>query len=176
MIYPFEDSTPRIHKNAYVAQNATLVGNIEVGAYSSIWPGAVLRADLSSITIGEYTSIQDNCVIHVEGDLQTPSSESPVILGDYCTVGHGAVLHGCTIGDRVLIGAQAVIFNNATIGTGSIIGMGSVIPDNKKIPPRSVIIGVPGKIVREITEEEWKRSKAHAVLYSELAKKYKTIL
>ena len=176
MIYPFDGKTPHIHPDAYVAQNATVIGDIDIGAHSSIWPGAVLRADLSSITIGEYTSIQDNCVVHVEGSLSHPSPETAALIGNYCTVGHGAILHGCTIGDRSLVGAQAVIFNNATIGEGSIIGMGAVISDNKEIPPRSVVMGVPGRVVRTVTEEEWNTSKAHAELYSELASKYKGIL
>ncbi len=176
MIYPFEGKTPRIHKSAFTAKNSTIIGNVEIGAYSSVWPGAVLRGDLSSITIGRYTSIQDNCVIHVEGELSDPSAGSPAVIGDYCTIGHGALLHGCHIGNRVLIGAHAAIFNKAVIGEGSIIGMGCVVPDNKEIPPRRVVVGVPGRIVREITEEEWERSKAHAELYANLAKKYKDIL
>jgi carbonic anhydrase/acetyltransferase-like protein (isoleucine patch superfamily) len=176
MIYPFEGKTPRIHKSAFTAQNSTIIGNVDIGAHSSIWPGAVLRADLSSITIGEYTSIQDNCVVHVEGSLSHASPETAAFIGNYCTVGHGAVLHGCTIGDRSLVGAHAVIFNNATIGDGSIVGMGAVISDNKEIPPRSVVMGVPGRVVRKVTEEEWNISKAHAELYSELASKYKGIL
>jgi carbonic anhydrase/acetyltransferase-like protein (isoleucine patch superfamily) len=176
MIYPFDGKTPRIHKSAFTAQNSTIIGDVDIGAHSSIWPGAVLRADFSSITIGKYTSIQDNCIIHVEGSLSNPAPESPAVVGDYCTVGHGAILHGCTIGDRSLVGAQAVIFNNATIGEGSIVGMGAVISDNKEIPPRSVVMGVPGRIFRKVTEEEWNISKAHAELYSELASKYKGIL
>ena len=176
MILSFQGKTPRIDKDAYVAQNATVVGDVEIGAFSSIWPGAVLRADLSSITIGKYTSIQDTCVIHVEGSLSSPSAEYPAVIGDYCTVGHGAVLHGCTLGERVLIGANATVFNSAHIGAGSIIGMGSVIPDNKVIPPRSVVVGVPGRIVRETTPEEWERAKTHAELYSELARIYRDIL
>jgi carbonic anhydrase/acetyltransferase-like protein (isoleucine patch superfamily) len=176
MIYPFEGVKPRIHETAYVAKNATVVGNVEIGAHSSIWPGAVLRGDLSSITIGRYTSIQDNCVIHVEGSLSDPSTGSPAVIGNYCTIGHGALLHGCIIGERVLIGAHAAVFNNARIGDGSILGMGCVISDNKEIPSRRVVVGIPGRIVREVTEEEWTRSKAHAELYAELAEKYKKIL
>ena len=176
MIYPFDGKTPRIHKSAFTAQNSTIVGDVAIGAHSSIWPGAVLRADLSSITIGEYTSIQDNCVVHVEGSLFHHSPETAALIGNYCTVGHGAILHGCTIGDRSLVGAQAVIFNNATIGEGSIIGMGAVISDNKEIPPRSVVMGVPGRVVRTVTEKEWDMSKAHAELYSKLASKYRGIL
>ncbi len=176
MICPFEGKLPRIDATAYIAKNATIVGDVEIGAHSSVWPGAVLRADLSSITIGKYTSIQDNCVIHVEGSLTHKPPDYPALISDYVTIGHGAILHGCTIGERVLVGANASIFNNAVIGEGSIIGMGAIIADDKKIPPRSVVIGVPGRVVRQVTEEEWERSKSHAELYSELAKKYRDIL
>lgn len=174
MICPFEGKEPRIDETAYVAKTAIIIGDVKVGAHSSVWPGAVLRADLSSITIGKYTSIQDICVIHVEGSIPGfPSQEHPAVIKDYCTIGHGAVLHGCTVKERVLVGAHASIFNSATIGKGSIIGMGCVIPDGKEIPPRSVVMGVPGRIVREATEDEWMTSKSHAELYSELARRYK---
>jgi len=177
MIYPFDGITPQIHDTAYVAENATVIGKVKIDTHSSIWPGAVLRADFSSITIGRYSSVQDNCVIHVEGSLDdVESPELPVVIGDYCTIGHGAILHGCSIGNRVLVGSNAVIFNNVIIGDGTIIGMGSVIPDNKKIPPRSVVVGIPGKIVRKLTEEEWDRAKKHAELYAALADRYRNIL
>lgn len=177
MIYPFDGITPRIHDTAYVAKNASVIGDITLSAHSSIWPGAVLRADFSSITIGKYTSVQDNCVIHVEGSLEeVHAPELPVVIGDYCTIGHGAILHGCALGNRVLVGSNAVIFNGVTVGDGAIIGMGSVIPDNKNIPSKSVVVGVPGKIVRTLTEKEWERAKIHAELYAALADRYKTIL
>lgn len=176
MILSFEGKTPHIDETAFIAGNATIVGDVVVGAHSSIWPGAVLRGDFSSITIGRYSSIQDNCVIHVEGTFNPADAEFPTVIGDYCTIGHGAMLHGCHIEDRTLVGAMAVVFNNATIGKGSIVGMGSVIPDNKKIAARKVVVGVPGRAVRDVTDEEWKRSKAHALLYAELAEKYRHIL
>lgn len=175
MICSFEGVNPRIHETVYVAKNATVIGNVEIGAHSSIWPGAVIRGDLSSITIGKYTSVQDNCVIHVEGG-DDPSSQHPAVIRDYCTIGHGALLHGCCIKNRVLVGAHAVIFNNATIGEGSIVGMGCLIPENKEIPPHKVVVGVPGRTVRETTEKEWARAKAHAELYADLAEKYTNIL
>ena len=175
MIYSFNGKTPRIHKSVYTAENSTIIGDFDIKAHSSVWPGAVLRADFSSITIGKYTSIQDNCVIHVEGSRVHPAPEYPAVIGDYYTVGHGAVLHGCTLSTRVLIGANAVVFNNAVIGEGSIIGMGCIIPDNKKIPPRSVVVVVPGRIVRKVTEQEWEQSKNHAELYCHLAHMYKTL-
>ncbi|MBU7013771.1 MAG: gamma carbonic anhydrase family protein [Theionarchaea archaeon] len=176
MILSLEGRTPHIDETAFIAKNATVVGDVIVGAHSSIWPGAVLRGDLSSITIGKYSSIQDNCVIHVEGTFDPEDAGVPTVIGNYCTIGHGAVLHGCRIQDRALVGAMAVIFNNATVGEGSIIGMGSVIPDDKEIAARKVVVGIPGRAVRDVTEEEWKRSKAHALLYAELAEKYQRIL
>ncbi|MBU7042452.1 MAG: gamma carbonic anhydrase family protein [Theionarchaea archaeon] len=177
MIYPFDGVTPRIHETAYVAKNASVIGDITLSAHSSVWPGAVLRADFSSITIGKYTSVQDNCVIHVEGSLEDiHAPELPVVIREYCTIGHGAILHGCTLGNRVLVGSNAVIFNGVTVGDGAIIGMGSVIPDNKEIPSKSVVVGVPGKVVRTVTEEEWERAKIHAELYATLADRYKTII
>lgn len=176
MIYPFEGKAPEIDQTAYIAKNATIVGDVSIGAHASVWPNAVLRGDFSSITIGTYSSIQDTCVIHVDGSLSDSGPESPAVINNYCTIGHGALLHGCLLENRVLVGANAVIFNNVVIGEGSIVGMGCVIPDNKEIPPRSVVMGVPGKIVREVTEKEWEQAKAHAELYAELADKYKSIL
>jgi carbonic anhydrase/acetyltransferase-like protein (isoleucine patch superfamily) len=176
MILSFEGKTPRIDETAFIAKNATVVGEVTIGAHSSVWPGAVLRGDFSSITIGRYTSIQDNCVIHVEGTLNPKDVKVPTVIGNYCTIGHGAMLHGCKIQDRALVGAMAVIFNNATVGEGSIVGMGSVIPDNKEIAARKVVVGVPGRVVRDVTEDEWERAKAHALLYAELAEKYRHIL
>ena len=166
MIIRFEGKSPKIEKTVYIAENATLIGDIRLGEYVSIWPGAVLRADISYIEIGNYSNIQDNSIIHLDFD-------KPTIVGEYVTVGHGVILHGCKVEDGVLVGMGAIILNGAEIGKESIIAAGTVIPPGKIIPPRSLVIGVPGKVVREVTEEEVEHTYKNSRMYAELAGRYK---
>ena len=166
MIIRFEDKRPKVEKAIYIAENATLIGDVRLGEYVSIWPGAVLRADISYIEIDNYSNIQDNSIVHLDFD-------KPTIVGKYVTVGHGVTLHGCKVEDGVLVGMGAIILNGAEIGKESIIAAGTVIPPGKIIPPRSLVMGVPGKVVREVTEEEIEHTYKNAKMYAELAGRYK---
>jgi carbonic anhydrase/acetyltransferase-like protein (isoleucine patch superfamily) len=149
----------------FVAGNATIIGDVTVGNQVGIWFGAVIRADRDRIVIGDRSNIQDNCVVHT-------SKGFPVTLGNDVSVGHGAILHGCTIGNRVLIGMGAIIINGARVGDGSIIGAGAVITEGKDIPPNSVVVGVPGKIVKLVDPVQQQQILNNAASYVELAKEY----
>jgi carbonic anhydrase/acetyltransferase-like protein (isoleucine patch superfamily) len=149
----------------FVAGNATVSGDITFGNQVGIWFGAVIRADRDRITIGDRSNIQDNCVVHT-------SKGFPVTIGNDVSVGHGAILHGCTIHDRVLIGMGAVVLNGAKVGDGSIIGAGAVITEGKEIPPNSVVVGVPGKIVKQTDADQLQHILNNAGSYVELAREY----
>ena len=156
---------PKIDKGAFVAETAAVIGDVEIGKDSSIWYGAVIRGDESPIRIGEKTSVQDNCVLHCD-------DESPMVIGENVTIGHGAIVHGATIGDNVLIGMGAIILNGAKIGDNAVIGAGAVVKENADIPAGSLAVGVPAKVVRMLTEEQLQERKALSY-YVELAKDYK---
>jgi len=147
MIRAFNGMNPHIAENAFIAETADLIGDVRVGQFASIWYHTVLRADLNSIIIGDYTNIQDGTVIHLEKD-------EPVIVGNYVTVGHSVILHGCLVEEDCLIGMHATILTGARIGKGSIIAAGALVPENKIIPPYSLVMGIPGKIVRSVTEQD----------------------
>jgi len=149
----------------FVAGNATVIGDITFGNQVGIWFGAVIRADRDRITIGDRSNIQDNCVVHT-------SKGFPVTIGNDVSVGHGAILHGCTIQNRVLIGMGAVVLNGAKVGDGSIIGAGAVITEGKEIPPNSVVVGVPGKIVKQTDADQQQHILNNAFSYVELAREY----
>jgi len=149
----------------FVAGNATVIGDVTVGKQVGIWFGAVIRADRDRIVIGDRSNIQDNCVVHT-------SKGFPVTIGNDVSVGHGAILHGCTIGNRVLIGMGAIIINGAKVGEGSIIGAGAVITEGRDIPPNSVVIGVPGRIVKQTDQVQQQHILNNAVSYVELATEY----
>ncbi|PWR75036.1 gamma carbonic anhydrase family protein [Methanospirillum stamsii] len=159
----------QIHKNiphaSFLAPNATVIGDVEAGPDVNIWYGAVIRADKDRILIGERSNIQDNCVVHT-------SKGHPVIIGDDVSVGHGAILHGCTIGNTVLVGMGAIVLNGAVVGENTIIGAGALVSEGKTIPPGSLVIGIPGKVVRQITEEEIAGIKTNASGYVTLAKEH----
>lgn len=149
----------------FVAGNATVIGDITVGNQVGIWFGAVIRADKDRIVIGDRSNIQDNCVVHT-------SKGFPVTLGNDVSVGHGAILHGCTIADKVLVGMGAIILNGAKIGSGSIIGAGTVVTEGKEIPPDSVVIGVPGKVVKQTDPDQQQHILNNAASYVNLAREY----
>ncbi len=133
-------------ERVFIAENATILGDVEIGDDSSVWFNAVIRADLDRVTIGRKTNVQDNSVIHVDEGF-------PTEIGDRVTIGHSAVIHGCRISDDVLVGMNAVVLNGAEIGEYSIVGAGAVVT-GKRYPERSLILGVPAKVVREVTDQE----------------------
>ncbi len=146
MATPFDLGNPlaNVHPTAFVANTATLVGDVTVGQYSSIWFTAVLRADLAPIIVGAHCSIQDGAVVHVD-------AETPTRIGDRVTIGHGAIVHGCTIDDNVLIGIRAVVLSRAHVGANSIIGACALVTEDMHIPPHYLVIGVPGRVVTTLT-------------------------
>ncbi len=167
-MHPKDKSAPRvvkIHPTVFIAETATVIGDVTMGKESSVWFSAVLRGDAAPITIGEGTNVQDNAVIHVdEGE--------PTIIGKRVTIGHGAIVHGATVEDEVLIGMGSIILSHARIGTHSIIAAGSVVTEGMEVPPRSLVMGVPGKVVRHIKDEELAKIEDGAKHYVERAKNY----
>lgn len=152
------DRAPVVDDTAWVAANATLVGDVRIGEGVSIWYGAVLRGDNEPITIGARSNVQDNCAFHVDTGI-------PLTLGEGVSVGHGAVVHGATIGDHVLIGMGAIVMNRAVIGDEVLIAAGALIPEGMEVPPRTLVAGVPGKVRRELTSEEIDRVHGNALAY-----------
>jgi carbonic anhydrase/acetyltransferase-like protein (isoleucine patch superfamily) len=147
MLIALGDKTPHVAESAWVAPNATLAGAVEIGDGASIWYGAVLRADNEPITIGARSNVQDNCAFHVD-------TGKPLTLGEDVSVGHGAIIHGATVEDGVLVGMGAIIMNGAVIGAGSLIAAGALVSEGVVIPPRSLVAGVPGKVRRELSDDE----------------------
>ena len=162
MVRPFQSSTPRLHPEAWLADDATVVGDVLVERRASIWYGAVLRGDECSIRLGEGSNLQDQAVIH--GD---PSF--PVCIGRDVTVGHRALLHGCTVEDGCLIGMGAILLNGCVIGAGSLVAAGALVTQNIVIPPGSLVMGVPAKVIRPLTEEEAASLPRTAQTYQDLA-------
>ncbi len=151
---------------AFIADNAAVTGNVSLGKDSSVWYGASVRGDLAPITIGEATNIQDNASVHVDTD-------TPTVVGKGVTVGHNAVLHGCTVGDNCLIGMGAIVLNRSVIGEGSIIGAGALVTEDKVIPPGSLAVGSPAKVIRQIDEASLEKVKKNAGHYVEYARRHK---
>jgi carbonic anhydrase/acetyltransferase-like protein (isoleucine patch superfamily) len=169
MIVPFEKRFPKVSDKAFIAQNASVIGNVEIGEHSSVWFSAVLRGDCESIAVGKNSNIQDNCVVHAD-------PEGRVIIGDNVTIGHCAIVHGCAIRDNVLVGMNATILNDAEIGSYSIVGAGALVTQGKKFQERSLILGVPAKVARELSEAEVESIKRSAEEYCLLAKKYQPLI
>ena len=155
MIHTFKNFTPKIGKNTWIAPSADVIGDVEIGEDSSVWFGSVIRGDVHYIKIGSRTSIQDISMVHITHHKKADRSDgSPTIIGDDVTIGHRVMLHGCTIENACLIGMSATILDNAVIGRESIVGAGALVTKGKVFPPRSLIIGSPAKVVRELTDEE----------------------
>ncbi|TVR50508.1 MAG: gamma carbonic anhydrase family protein [Puniceicoccaceae bacterium] len=158
----FLDRGPSIHESAYVAPGAVIIGDVRLGPRTSVWPGAVLRGDINFIEVGEATNLQDGTLVHLADDF-------PVKIGRYVTVGHGAMLHACTIGNECLIGMRATILDGAVIGARSIIGAHSLVPPGMEVPPGSLVMGVPGKVARVLEPERQAGLRAWAEKYIKVA-------
>jgi carbonic anhydrase/acetyltransferase-like protein (isoleucine patch superfamily) len=158
----FDGVEPVVAPNAWIAPNATLVGRVTIARDASVFFGAVLRGDVNSITLGEGSNIQDNVAVHCDGD-------APTVVGRGVSIGHAAVIHGCTIGDDCLIGMNATVLSRAVIGDESLVAAGTVVLEGTVIPPRSLVAGVPGKVRRELTDDEVAAIRHNAQHYRELA-------
>ena len=148
MIRSYKGVTPQIAPTAYVESSAQIIGDVHIGEQSSVWFNCVLRGDVHYIRVGRHTNIQDGTVIHVT------NGRFATTIGDYVTVGHSAVLHGCTVRDRVLVGIGAIVLDNVTIGEESFIAAGALVTPGTVIPPRSMVMGSPAKVRRQVTDEE----------------------
>jgi carbonic anhydrase/acetyltransferase-like protein (isoleucine patch superfamily) len=165
MIHIYRGRLPRIAPSAYVAESADVIGDVEIGENTSIWFATVLRGDIEPIRVGSNSNIQDGSVVHtIEG--------SPVVVGDWVTVGHRAVVHGCTIEDNCLIGMGAILLNNVRVGEGSIIAAGALVAEKTVIPPRSLYLGVPARFKRELRESDQQFIRMHAAHYLEYKEVY----
>ena len=157
--------TPHLGKNVYTAPGAVARGDVTIGDNSSVWFNAVVRAEAGSAVIGEKTNIQDNCVLHVDHG-------ADIRIGSQVTIGHGTIIHGCTVKDNTLIGMGTIIMNHAVIGENCIIGAGTLITQNTVIPDNSLVLGNPGKIIRTVTEAEKENIRRNADYYMEEARAY----
>ncbi|MEK6266371.1 MAG: gamma carbonic anhydrase family protein [Clostridium sp.] len=165
MIHQFEGKMPQVHNNSFIASSADVIGNVLIGEHSNIWFGAVIRGDEDSLHIGDYTNIQDNSTIHNDDGF-------PVVIGDYVTIGHNSIIHGCKISNNTLIGMGSTILNGAEIGEYTIIGAGSLVTKGKIIPSGVLCMGVPAKVIRDLTIEEKESIRKSAEHYVELSMKY----
>lgn len=168
-IQKYLHSTPQIDASAFVAPHATLIGAVTIGAKASVWPGVVMRGDINSIEIGEGSNVQDNATVHLADDYG-------VKVGRYVTIGHMAMVHACTIGDECLIGMSATILDGAVIGRNSIIGAHSLVTMGKEIPPGSLVMGSPAKIVRVLKPEEQAAIRSWAEKYVKVAAAHKALV
>jgi len=159
---PVRRGPPDVHATAFVHPRASVCGSVTLGAAASVWGGAVLRGDTEQITIGVGSNVQDLCMVHADPG-------SPTTVGERVTIGHRAIVHGCTIEDDVLVGMGAILLNRCRIGRGSIVGAGALVPENAVIPPDSLVLGVPGRVVRQTTPEERARSARSGETYRRLA-------
>src|SRR5579875_3966175 len=165
-ILPYKGIWPVIAENVFIAPGAMVVGNVTIREGASVWYNAVVRGDVAPIVIGRRTNIQDNCTLHVDED-------APLTIGDECTIGHGAIVHGATVGDRVLVGMNAVVLSHAQVGPRTIIGACALVSERKTIPEGVLAVGVPAKVARALTTEEKDQIVASAAGYCARAAEHK---
>ncbi|WP_432250286.1 gamma carbonic anhydrase family protein [Streptomyces sanyensis] len=162
-------SRPRVDEGAFTAPGSVVLGDVALAAGASVWYHSVLRADMGPITVGADSNIQDNCTVHTDPGF-------PVVVGERVSVGHNAVLHGCTVEDDVLVGMGATVLNGARIGAGSLVAAQALVPQGMQVPPGSLVAGVPAKVRRELTEEEREGIRVNAAAYLELAAQHRAAL
>ncbi len=165
MIGSFKGKTPEIDESCFIAENSTIMGDVKIGEKTSVWYGAVIRADMAGVVIGKNSNIQDNAVVHV--------GTKPVKIGDGVTVGHGAIVHSAEIGDNVLVGMGSIVLDGAVVGKNSIIGAGAVVTGGTVIPDNSLVVGVPGKVIKETGLKESASNKMNAMAYVTVSGIYK---
>ena len=166
MILPYRGVYPELGRAVFVEESARVIGDVRIGDFSSVWFNVVIRADVNYIRIGERTNVQDNSTLHVTRKVH------PLIIGNEVTIGHGVILHGCTLEDRILVGMGAIVLDGARIGECSIIGAGAIVTEGTEIPPRSLALGVPARVVRTLKDEEVEKIVRSAENYTQYAKHY----
>lgn len=169
IIESYEGKRPELAPDVFVAPGAVIIGDVTIREGSSIWYNTVIRGDVGSVTVGRNTNVQDLCLLHMT------TGTSDLVIGDEVTVGHRVVLHGCTIEDRCLIGMGAVILDNAVVGAGSVVASGAVITERTVIPPNSLVVGMPAKVKKTLTEGEHSLSMRIARRYRELARRHRAL-
>jgi len=174
-VFSYRGKSPKVHDGALVSPLATVIGDVEISGGASVFPGAVIRGDIAKITIGRYSNIQENVVLHggdlYEGDVFKRGL--PVGIGDYVTVAHGAVVHGSKVEDVSLIGIKAIVYEGSIIGRGSIVGMNATVLEKTRVPERSIVAGVPAKVINTVDDVTYSKIKKHALRYHKLAKSHK---
>jgi gamma-carbonic anhydrase len=163
---PFKGVWPTIADDVFIAPGAVVIGDVTLHAGASVWYNTVIRGDSAPIVIGRGTNIQDNCTLHVDSD-------APLTIGDECTIGHNAVVHGATLGDRVLVGINAVVLSHAKIGSQTLVGACALVVERKQLPGRVLVLGAPAKVVRALSEAEIEKLAASAAGYSERAQDHR---
>jgi len=158
--------SPEVNDQCWVAPDAILVGKVRLGSDANVWFGAVLRGDNEWIEIGDGSNVQESCTLHTDIGF-------PLTVGKHCTIGHNAILHGCTIGDNSLVGMGAIVLNGAVIGENCLIGAGALVPEGREIPDNSLVVGAPGKVVRELDENSAKQLHMSALHYAQNAKRFR---
>jgi carbonic anhydrase/acetyltransferase-like protein (isoleucine patch superfamily) len=148
--YPYGEHWPTLDDSVFVADGACVVGDVEIGADASVWFNAVIRGDSASVRIGARTNVQDGAVLHTDAG-------RPCVVGEDCTIGHRAIVHGCTVGSEVLVGMGAIILSGAVIGRQSLVGAGSLVPEGAEFPPRSLLVGSPARVARDLSDDEVER-------------------
>jgi len=165
-VFVLDDRVPALGENTWVAESATVLGTVRLGHNVSVWFNAVLRGDNDPIVVGDGSNVQDGAILHTDDGV-------PLTVGENVTIGHMAMLHGCTVGDGSLIGINAVILNGAVVGRSCLIGANCLIPENKVIPDRSLVVGTPGRIIRQLTDEEVAGMLANAEVYVQNAERFR---
>lgn len=168
-IYEFEGYKPQLGEDVFIAPGARIVGRVEIGRGSSVWFNTVIRGDVDEVTIGEETNIQDGCLLH-----EDPGC--PLKIGNRVTVGHGAVLHGCTVEDGSLIGMGAIVLNGARVGKGAVVGAGALVVEGQEIPPGHLALGSPARVVRQLSAQETEKFQKLAVHYRQRAQQYRSAM
>ena len=159
MLRPYRGQLPRVHPSAFIDDSAQVIGDVEIGEDSSVWMCVVIRGDVNRIRIGRRSNVQDGTIVHVMKDTH------PTVIGDDVTIGHAAVVHGCTIEDRCLIGMGAILLNGVTVGTGSIVAAGTLLPEGMQVPARSLVMGAPGKVRRTLSDADLDEIQMYADRY-----------
>jgi carbonic anhydrase/acetyltransferase-like protein (isoleucine patch superfamily) len=158
-LLPYRDHTPILGDDVFVAEGAMIIGDVTIGAGSSVWYNAVVRGDIAPIRIGRGSNVQDGAVLHVDEGV-------PCVVGDHVVIGHGAVVHSATVGDGAMVAMHATLLSGASVGPESIVGANALVPEGKEFPARSLIVGVPGKVIREVTNDQAAAIRANARRYA----------